>query len=49
MGAESIASRPPSATLPGRLTGQDWRRPDLQERYRGFFSWYLARKIERLR
>lgn len=29
-----------------RITGQDWRRPDLQEKYRGYFSWYLQRKIE---
>ncbi|HWW73915.1 MAG TPA: SET domain-containing protein-lysine N-methyltransferase [Pyrinomonadaceae bacterium] len=27
------------------ITGQDWRRKDLQERYRGFFSSYLAEKI----
>ena len=24
------------------ITGQDWRKPDLQERYRGFMSWYLT-------
>jgi hypothetical protein len=30
----------------GIITGQDWRRPELQERYRGYFSWYLQRKIE---
>ena len=29
------------------LTGRDWRRKDLQEKYRGFFSSYLAEKIER--
>jgi hypothetical protein len=28
-----------------RIDGSDWRRPDLQERYRGYFSWYLERKI----
>ena len=27
------------------LTGKDWQRPDLQERYAGYFSAYLARKI----
>jgi len=27
------------------LTGKDWQRPDLQERYAGYFSTYLARKI----
>lgn len=29
------------------LTGQDWKRPELQRRYRGFFSAYLAAKIGR--
>jgi len=29
----------------GRITGQDWRRADLQEKYRGYFSSYLAEKI----
>lgn len=27
------------------LTGRDWQRPDLQKRYAGYFSDYLARKI----
>jgi hypothetical protein len=27
------------------IDGRDWRRRDLQERYRGYFSWYLQRKI----
>ena len=30
----------------GIITGQDWRRRDLQERYRGYMSWYLQRKID---
>jgi SET domain-containing protein len=29
----------------GLLTGKDWRRPDLQKRYAGYFSPYLVRKI----
>lgn len=29
----------------GTITGQDWRLPDLQARYRGYMSWYLERKI----
>ncbi len=28
-----------------RIHGRDWQRPDLQERYRGWFSWYLERRI----
>jgi uncharacterized protein len=27
------------------IDGRDWMRPDLQERYRGWFSWYLQRKM----
>ena len=27
------------------LTGKDWQRPDLQKRYAGYFSAYLARKM----
>lgn len=29
----------------GRMSGQDWLRPDLQQRYRGYFSSYLERRI----
>lgn len=32
----------------GRVTGDDWRLPELQQRYAGWFSPYLARRIERL-
>ena len=28
------------------LTGQDWRKKELQEKYRGYFSWYLQKKID---
>jgi uncharacterized protein len=27
------------------ITGQDWRRPELQEKYSGYISWYLTEKI----
>ncbi len=29
------------------ITGQDWRRTDLQESYNGYMSWYLVEKIKR--
>jgi SET domain-containing protein len=32
----------------GRITGQDWRKPELQAKYGEHMSWYLRRKIERL-
>jgi hypothetical protein len=28
------------------IDGRDWRRPELQRKYRGYFSWYLQRKID---
>jgi uncharacterized protein len=30
------------------ITGNDWKRPELWERYQGYFSPYLLRRIERL-
>lgn len=32
----------------GKITGNDWQNPDLQERYRGYFSPYLQRRIDHL-
>jgi hypothetical protein len=31
------------------ITGKDWMKPELQARYRGWFSWFLQRKIDALR
>ncbi len=28
------------------VTGKDWKRQDLQRKYRGYFSWYLQRLID---
>ncbi|SNS14323.1 SET domain-containing protein [Geodermatophilus saharensis] len=33
------------AACRGRVDGRDWQRPELQERYRGWFSWYLQRRM----
>jgi hypothetical protein len=30
------------------ITGQDWRRKDLQDKYKGYLSAYLSEKIKRL-
>lgn len=27
------------------ITGRDWRRPELQQKYAGYVSWYLTEKI----
>lgn len=37
-----------AAECRGRVTGEDWRQPELQARYEGYFSPYLARKIGRV-
>ncbi len=36
-----------AASCRGRVGGDDWRRPDLQRRYRGWFSPYLQARIAR--
>jgi len=28
------------------VTGKDWRKPELRARYRGWFCWFLQRKID---
>ena len=33
----------------GQISGQDWMNPDLWERYDGYFSAYLQRRIDRLK
>ena len=30
----------------GLITGKDWMKPELQARYRGWFCWFLQRKID---
>jgi hypothetical protein len=37
-----------SVSCRGKVTGNDWMRPELQLRYRGWFSPYLARRIAAL-
>ena len=38
-----------SAACRGRVTGEDWRNPELWERYAGHFSPYLERRIRALK
>jgi hypothetical protein len=37
-----------AANCRGKVTGEDWRQPELQQRYRGNFSPYLQRRIDAL-
>ena len=32
----------------GTITGKDWMKPELQEKYAGWFSWFLQRKIDEI-
>jgi SET domain-containing protein len=43
----SVTCKCGSANCRGSLTGKDWRRPELQKRYAGYFSSYLTQKIAR--
>jgi SET domain-containing protein len=38
-----------TATCRGTITGKDWQNAALQQRYHGYFSAYLAHKIEAVR
>ncbi len=44
---ESMACSCGAPNCRGTVTGKDWQRSDLRERYRGYFSSYLAEKIGR--
>jgi hypothetical protein len=37
-----------SANCRGTITGKDWMKEDLQEKYKGWFCWFLQRKIDAL-
>ncbi len=37
-----------SADCRGTITGKDWMKPELQEKYQGWFCWFLQRKIDAL-
>ena len=43
----SMTCRCGAAGCRGVVTGDDWRRPELQERYAGWFSRYLADRMAR--
>ena len=32
----------------GTITGKDWMKKELQEKYRGWFCWFIQRKIDAL-
>jgi SET domain-containing protein len=48
-GDHEMRCRCGSAHCRGTVTGKDWMRPELQEKYRGWFCWFLQRKIDRAR
>src|SRR6266566_4091383 len=44
-----MACRCGAAGCRAMVTGTDWMRPGLQQRYRGWFSWWLQQKISQTR
>ena len=38
-----------AATCRKIVTGKDWQKPELQAKYAGYMSWYLAERIKRQR
>lgn len=47
-GEYEMTCRCGSADCRGTITGKDWMEPALQEKYEGWFCWFLQRKIEAL-
>ena len=47
-GDDTMTCRCGSPRCRGTITGKDWMRKDLQEKYRGWFCWFLQRKIDAL-
>jgi hypothetical protein len=45
-GDYALPCRCASPRCRGTITGKDWTRPELQARYRGWFCWFLQRKID---
>jgi SET domain-containing protein len=45
-GDHELACHCGSPCCRGVVTGKDWMKPELQERYRGWFCWFLQRKID---
>ena len=43
--AEPMACRCGAAACRGTITGEDWRRPDLQRKYGEHFAWHLLRRM----
>src|SRR5262245_5322762 len=43
--AEPMACRCGAADCRGVITGQDWRKPELQRKFGDSFAWYLLEKI----
>ena len=35
-----------TTTCRGIITGKDWRKPEIQRKYDGYFSWFIQRMIE---
>ena len=46
---EEMICRCGAPTCRGKVTGDDWRKPELQRKYDGYFSWFIQRRINRLR
>jgi hypothetical protein len=44
---EAMSCRCGATICRGTISGKDWRRPELQQRYAGYFSSYLAEKMKR--
>src|SRR5262249_39801756 len=44
--AEPMACRCGSRSCRGLITRDDWKKPELQEKYGGYFAWHLLQKMQ---
>lgn len=44
--AEPMACRCGAVGCRGVVTGRDWQRPDLRQKYGSYFAWHLLRKMQ---
>jgi uncharacterized protein len=43
---EDMICRCGAPSCRGMITGDDWRKPELQRKYDGYFSWFIQRRID---
>jgi len=43
---DEMTCRCGAASCRGTITGADWKKPEIQRKYAGYFSWFIQRRID---